>query len=151
MVSDFTHEPSFTMMPEFELCTVWVFMCYSANEYLCKQHGWTVYYVDLWLSRLHCYFTCCLLSLYCRYAQFSLFLKIAREWWNTHAVISGNRPITPYSILHGKSANCLDSDMHGNDACGCCFPLFNDNCNLDSNNVRHESRPQSMSIIISHL
>lgn len=69
----------------------------------------------------------------------------------THAVISGNRPITPYSILHRKSANCLDSDMCGNDVCGCCFPLFNDNCNLDSNNVRHESRPQSMSIIISHL
>ena len=104
MVSDFTHEPSFTMMPEFELCTVWVFMCYSANKYLCKQHGWTVYYVDLWLSRLHRYFTCCLLSLYCWYVQFSLVLKMAREWWNTHAVILGNRPITPYSILHGKSA-----------------------------------------------
>ena len=119
-------------------------ICTSSMDELCT-------YVDLWLSRLHCYFTCCLSSPYCRYVQFSLFLKMAREWWNTHAVISGNRPITPYSILHGKSANCLDSDMRGKDACGCCFPLFNDNCNLDSNNVQHESRPQSMSIIISHL
>lgn len=53
MVSDLTHDKTFTMMPELELFAVWMFVCLLSNEYLHKQHGWTVYYmVDLWLSRL---------------------------------------------------------------------------------------------------
>ena len=44
MVSDLTHDETFTMMPELELCAVWMFVCLLSNEYLHKQHGWTVYY-----------------------------------------------------------------------------------------------------------
>ena len=39
MVSDLTHDQTFTMMPELELCAVLMFVCLLSNEYLHKQHG----------------------------------------------------------------------------------------------------------------
>lgn len=53
MVSDLTHDKTFTMMPELELCAVWMFVCLLSNEYLHKQHGWTVYYGRLMAQQAH--------------------------------------------------------------------------------------------------
>ena len=88
MVSDLTHDKTFTMMPELELFAVWMFVCLLSNEYLHKQHGWTVYYVRLMAQQAHTpTFTCCLSQIrtppVC--AIFFNFFKLAREWWNTQS------------------------------------------------------------------
>ena len=89
MVSDLTHDETFTMMPELELCAVWMFVCLLSNEYLHKQHGWTVYYGRLMAQQAHTpTFTCCL-SQICtpRYVQFSSIFQTGQRM-TKHTVIS---------------------------------------------------------------